>query len=61
MNVEQVSVYGFIGKLANGYLAVNKGFCDISHYIGDGKGSTGESLDIDFIMRTNGIKYLGAP
>jgi hypothetical protein len=28
----------------------NKGFCDISHYLGDGKSSTGESLDIDFTL-----------
>ena len=28
----------------------NRGFCDISHYLSDGKGSTGESLDIDFTL-----------
>lgn len=28
----------------------NKGFCDIDHYMGDGKSSTGESIDIDFTL-----------
>jgi len=28
----------------------NKGFCDIYHYIDNGKGSTGESIDIDFSL-----------
>lgn len=29
----------------------NKGFCDISHYIGRGKSSTGETLDIEYTLR----------
>lgn len=29
----------------------NKGFCDISSYLADGKSSTGESLDIDFTIQ----------
>jgi hypothetical protein len=28
----------------------NKGFCDISYYMDNGKGSTGESIDIDFSL-----------
>jgi len=28
----------------------NKGFCDISHYLEDGKSSTGETMDIDFTL-----------
>lgn len=29
----------------------NKGFCDITHYIGRGTSSTGEALDIDYTLR----------
>lgn len=28
----------------------NKGFCDISHYLEDGKSSIGETMDIDFTL-----------
>jgi hypothetical protein len=28
----------------------NKGFCDISHYVEDGKSSTGETMDIEFTI-----------
>ena len=28
----------------------NGGFCDITHYIGDGKSSTGKTMDLDFTI-----------
>ncbi len=32
----------------------NDGFCDISHYIGDGKNSTGKTMDLDFTIEQLG-------
>lgn len=35
----------------------NKGFCDIYHYVEDGKGSTGQQLDIEFTVENLKIAY----